>query len=157
MLLRQVFLLDKHLFLLGSIFCSKLKEFVFCCHELTLQTFSLFGKSVGDLSSYLIRLTCLRRRGAAWQLSGPRSRTSACTNSRCKLTREWRARSEAPNQPERMVQEGADFGASNSPHAGNIARNSSSCAGADAASRGIGSCQQEGSSLSGALARSMVE
>ena len=47
---RQLFLLDTDLFLLGSMFGSKLKEFVFCCHELTLQTFRLFGKSVGDLS-----------------------------------------------------------------------------------------------------------
>src|SRR5947209_5688191 len=35
-----------------AIFLSQLAQFFFCCHALTLQRLGLFGKPVGNLSSY---------------------------------------------------------------------------------------------------------
>jgi hypothetical protein len=40
-----------------AIFLSQLDQFFFCCHALTLQCVGLFGKPVGNLSSYKFHLS----------------------------------------------------------------------------------------------------
>ena len=48
------FLVQAGLLSQQPILVSQVDQFFFCCHALTLHVFVVFGKSLGDLSSYLI-------------------------------------------------------------------------------------------------------